>query len=556
MTVPLRVRVGARLGGSLVTALFRTTRSELVEGRSVEREIVETRVPAVFVLWHGRLLPCAYRYRNRGMGTLISRNRDGDYITRMIEGWGYRVVRGSTSRGGFSGLKELVRLVQQGASVALTPDGPRGPRQKMKLGPVQIARLTGAPIVPVTAAASRARYFGRWDRFLVPEPFAWLPCALGEPIRVDRSLEPPELALVAQRVEGELNRLTELSTRWRMPKARSAWVTVPRWWRGGGGPLGRLAMVLGAPAEALFRGGVLFRNLLYDRGLRRTVEPTIRVVSVGNLTVGGTGKTPFSAFLARRLREMHARPAIVLRGYGADEVLLHRALNADIPVFSTADRAAGVSEAERGGASIAILDDGFQHRRLGRHLDLVLVAAEQWPEPRRLLPRGPWREPIGAVRRADFLVITRKLATAEAARSIVDQLGDLGVHLPYALVHLRPSHLTSLATGSSHPLDTVRGSEVLAVTSLAEPAAFEEQLRRLGANVRPMAYPDHHDFLETDVAKMIQSAEGRTLVMSRKEAVKLRGRIPVTVRAMVVHQIVDVEEGADVLDGALRRAIQ
>ncbi len=206
----IRTAVISRGGGAIVTNLLRSGRQELIHGREWERDILLAHEPAVFVLWHGRLLPCSYRYRNEGLATLITRNRDGDYITGMIESWGYHVIRGSSSRGGSEALREIVRLLKRGGSVALTPDGPRGPRQKMKLGPIQAARLANVPIVPVSASAASAWYFGSWDRFLVPKPFTRIPVAFGPPLMVDPATPAEELDRYALQAEESLNEITRM----------------------------------------------------------------------------------------------------------------------------------------------------------------------------------------------------------------------------------------------------------------------------------------------------------------------------------------------------------
>lgn len=207
---PLKTVAVGTIGGAVLTSLMHSTRSELIEGRRIESEIVEQRVPAIYVLWHGRLLSCAFRYRKYNLGTMISRNRDGDYIAGTIRRWGFTLVRGSSSRGGSTALRGIVRFLKGGQSVALTPDGPRGPRQRMKPGPLLAAQLAGVPIVPVSAGASRGRYFGGWDRFLVPAPFAWTPVALGEPIHVPGNTTAKELELLSSTVERSLNALTDL----------------------------------------------------------------------------------------------------------------------------------------------------------------------------------------------------------------------------------------------------------------------------------------------------------------------------------------------------------
>jgi tetraacyldisaccharide 4'-kinase len=132
------------------------------------------------------------------------------------------------------------------------------------------------------------------------------------------------------------------------------------------------------PAERVFGGLVGARDILYDAGWLPARATPIPAVSVGNLTVGGTGKTPMAAWIARGLAARGARPAIVLRGYGDDEPLVHRVLNPEIPVVIGADRVDAVGRAAAGGATVAVLDDAFQHRRVQRAADIVLVSADRW----------------------------------------------------------------------------------------------------------------------------------------------------------------------------------
>jgi lysophospholipid acyltransferase (LPLAT)-like uncharacterized protein len=161
----------------------------------------------VFTLWHGRLLPCTYHHRHQDVVTLVSHHRDGEYITRLVQKWGYTAVRGSSSRGGLDALRELVKHLRAGRSVAITPDGPRGPRERMKPGPLLAAQLTGAPIIPTVSGASRAWYFGGWDRFLIPKPFARLQVLYGEPVFVPRRATETELQAISDDVEARLGEL-------------------------------------------------------------------------------------------------------------------------------------------------------------------------------------------------------------------------------------------------------------------------------------------------------------------------------------------------------------
>jgi hypothetical protein len=124
----------AALGGTALDALMRTT-SVRTEGEENFRQFWREKRPVVFTLWHGRLLPCTYHHRHQDVVTLVSHHRDGEYITRLVQKWGYTAVRGSSSRGGLDALRELVRHLRAGRSLAITPDGPRGPREKLKPGP-------------------------------------------------------------------------------------------------------------------------------------------------------------------------------------------------------------------------------------------------------------------------------------------------------------------------------------------------------------------------------------------------------------------------------------
>lgn len=204
----IQYALGGALGYATLTGLLSTIRYRRT-GHEHRAQFMAAGQPIVYVLWHGRLLPLAHYHRGEGMGTLISRSGDGEYIARVVRRWGYVPVRGSSSRGGRESLLQLVAQVKEGRSVAITPDGPRGPKQKMKTGSLVIAQRTGAPVIPVAAAADRAWWFESWDRFLVPKPFARVDITYGEPIWVPSDAEADEIDAIARRVEGELDRLTE-----------------------------------------------------------------------------------------------------------------------------------------------------------------------------------------------------------------------------------------------------------------------------------------------------------------------------------------------------------
>jgi lysophospholipid acyltransferase (LPLAT)-like uncharacterized protein len=205
--VPLKARMISSLGGGLITGLMRTTRFEIENG-VIHEEWLRPRRAAMYLLWHGRLLPCSYHHRNHGLATLISLHRDGDYISGVVEKWGFQVLRGSSSRGGTKALRQMVRLLRGGTPIAVTPDGPRGPRQEMKLGPLLAAQMAGVPVIPVSAGTDRAWWFEGWDRFMVPKPFSRIRLKYGEPVRIPPDADQAEVERTAVELQAALNRLT------------------------------------------------------------------------------------------------------------------------------------------------------------------------------------------------------------------------------------------------------------------------------------------------------------------------------------------------------------
>jgi tetraacyldisaccharide 4'-kinase len=276
------------------------------------------------------------------------------------------------------------------------------------------------------------------------------------------------------------------------------------------------------PASALFGAVVRARGAMYDRGLVPVHKPALPVLSIGNVSVGGTGKTPVAAWATARLRAAGAHPALLLRGYGGDELLVHATLNPDVPVLANADRVAGVREARARGADCVVLDDAFQHRRLARTADWVLVAAERGAAIGRLLPAGPAREPASALRRADVVIVTRKSATRNAAEALASRIAhDMDVET--AICHLALDAVVDALSGEPHPLQRLRGARLLAVAAIGAPASFFAQLRAAGAaELRTVSFRDHHAFESSDVARLVAAA-GRAdaVVCTLKDAVKL-----------------------------------
>jgi tetraacyldisaccharide 4'-kinase len=340
---------------------------------------------------------------------------------------------------------------------------------------------------------------------------------------------------------------------------------VRRYWKGDAGPLAApLLTAVTAPLAALFGVAVRLRNRAFDTGLLRSRTVPVPVISVGNLSVGGTGKTPVAGWIVDRLVARGCTPAVVSRGYGEDEIALHRRWHPQVVLTANPDRVAAALEAVDQGADVVVLDDGFQHRALARDADIVLVSAHD-PFPPRLLPRGPWREPLGSLQRASLVLVTGK--GDEGVRSGEDLLmvlHDLPQHPPLGRVGILASRWTTLGGESAQPPEP--GEEVLVVASIAHPQELERMLREAGLGGGPegpslalLAYPDHHAYSEAQVGRILERAGGRRIVTTEKDAVKLAAFAPL-VEAVPAPRVltlrVDPAPGVDrLLDRLLDRAL-
>ena len=299
------------------------------------------------------------------------------------------------------------------------------------------------------------------------------------------------------------------------------------------GPWPALQRLALSAASLPYGAAVRLRNLAYDRGWLRTERAVVPVVSVGNLSVGGTGKTPCVEYVARRYREHGLRVAVLSRGYGSDtgpndEALVLEENLPDVPHLQGADRAAlaraAVEELE---SEVLVLDDAFQHRRLARDLDLVLLdATDPWGGS-HLLPRGLLREPPSALRRANAVLLTRcDQVSAERRERLRQRVARLAPDVPVAETTHQPVGLVN-SDGDEAPLDLLREAPVAAVCGVGNPEAFRRTLADLGADVCAFrAYPDHHAYTRADVEELrawvCQAAQARIAVTTQKDLVKLR----------------------------------
>jgi len=165
----------------------------------------------IYAIWHGRLFPISFTHRNRSIHVLASRHRDGEKLGQTIRRLGFGHVRGSSTRGGARAIFDLVQQLKLGLDVGLTVDGPRGPRNVVKPGPIQIAKMSGAAILPLTSASKRHKTFSSWDAFELPYPFTKVTVRYGEPVVVAPDADADVLEAKRLELERVLNDITEAS---------------------------------------------------------------------------------------------------------------------------------------------------------------------------------------------------------------------------------------------------------------------------------------------------------------------------------------------------------
>ncbi len=393
---------------------------------------------------------------------------------------------------------------------------------------------------------------------------------------------------------------------------------------------------LSGPGPALLRGGlaalavpyaaaVAFRNALFDAGLRRQWTARVPVVSVGNLTLGGTGKTPLVAWVARELARQGLRPAVVSRGYAArtghtsDEAAELAILLPGVPHVADRDRVAAAARAVGHGANVVVLDDGFQHRRLRRNLDIVsdeaaelaillpgvlhraarrrsraareAIAAEadvillddgfqhrrlargldlvaiDATDPfgcDRLCPRGLLREPLAGLCRADAIVLTRadRIAAERRAQIRAAVLRARRGRPPAAWVETRhaPVGIRHL-DGSVEPLEALAGRRLLAFCGIGNPAAFRHTLVSLGVELAGFrSFADHHQYSDADLDSLAAEATAgaaELVVTTLKDLVRLKrsrlADLPLVAVEVAIEPLGDAEPLRAVLAAATRR---
>ncbi len=331
------------------------------------------------------------------------------------------------------------------------------------------------------------------------------------------------------------------------------------------GPWAPLALgVLRAGAVA-YGAAINARNYGFDRGWLQCHRALVPVVSVGNLTLGGTGKTPMVEWLARWFRSREVRVVILSRGYGHtgginDEGLVLEENLPDVPHLQNPDRVAlaqaAVLELE---SELIVLDDGFQHRRLARDLDVVLLDALDPFGLSQLCPRGLLREPVRSLRRAHVVVLSRADLVTDAQRPAIRAAAErCAGSLKWVEARHAPLELVD-SQGHAFPLGELAQKSVVAFCGIGNPEGFRRSLLTLCDELIDFrVYPDHHPYTSRDVSALERwvDATGANLVLTtQKDSVKLRAASLGSASLRALRIGLEITAGREIMDDVLARLL-
>lgn len=321
-------------------------------------------------------------------------------------------------------------------------------------------------------------------------------------------------------------------------------------------PEARLARLALLPASAIYRGAMAARAAGYQRGWLTVRDLPVPCISVGNLTLGGSGKSAIAAWAAKHYVERGIKPALIIPGGSAADVMVQQDAVPAALVLSDTDPVVAVEHAVGQGAQVVVLDDAYQRLDVHRDLNLAVVAAETARAVRWVLPAGPWREGWRALARADAVVVSRKRAPLEAAQAVVREI-ERTVQGPVALAYLGLRHLEGLVSRERQPASVLAGKRVVAASGIADPDAFVAQTKATGAAVQVATWKDQADYRDEDVAWLAHAARRADhVVITEKDAVKLRDRWPNRVPEPLVAVLeLAWEGGGELIAAALDAAV-
>ena len=331
----------------------------------------------------------------------------------------------------------------------------------------------------------------------------------------------------------------------------------------------RLLRLLLRIISVVYRTVVCLRNFCYDRGIFRAYKADVLVISVGNITTGGTGKTPLVIWLCSLLAEKSLKCAVLTRGYKTEQgkltdepAILAKSCH-EATIVVDGDRVSGAQKAvTEFEAKLIVMDDGFQHRRLSRNLDIVTIDATCPFGYGRLLPAGFLREPVGSLRRADVVVITRyDQVTEDKIAEVEKTIAKIAPGIPIAkAVHRHPC--AKMIKGQKLSIADLEAKTIFAFCGVGNPEAFLNRLEELGLNVvGSKVYNDHYRYSERDVTDIYEEAKylGADLILSTQKdwfKTALLSQRENDILFAYLEVTLDFVKGADTIEALVDKVIQ
>ncbi len=316
------------------------------------------------------------------------------------------------------------------------------------------------------------------------------------------------------------------------------------------------------------------RNALYRNDIVKSTRLPVKVISVGNITTGGTGKTPLVEFSVKYLSEIGRKVAVLSRGYGGDnppqegdEMVNDECLTLienlqDVPVLAGRDRVKNGEKAINDfGVDCVVLDDGFQHLRLKRDLDVVVIDALNPFGGENLIPRGNLREPLQNLERADLFIISHcDQGNEQTIRSIYTKLDQINHSVPVCESIHNPVHLDNISGGSVLELEWLKGKRVYALSAIGNPQSFAYTLKGLGADlVKHKAFQDHHIYTKEEIDSVVseaQSVGADAIVVTQKDIVKIRKMNIKDANILSLRIEIEITRGIDLYKAAIDRVFK
>ena len=316
------------------------------------------------------------------------------------------------------------------------------------------------------------------------------------------------------------------------------------------------------------------RNTLYKKGIVRSSRLPVKVISIGNITTGGTGKTPLVEFSVKYIIESGRKVAVLSRGYGGDnssqegdgmvndECLTLIENLQDIPVLAGRDRVkSGEKAINDFGVDCVVLDDGFQHLRLKRDLDVVVIDALNPFGGENLIPRGSLREPLQNLERADLFIISHcDQGNEQIIRSIYKKLDQINHSASVCESIHRPVHFDTIADGSILELEWLKGKRVYALSAIGNPESFSNTLKGLGADlIKHKVFQDHHVYTEEEIEDVISAAQllgADAIVVTQKDIVKIRKMNIKNANILSLRIEIEITRGVDLYKAAIDRVFK